>query len=81
MIDKKLYIQLKKEVRCLCRKNLLKMCEDMELNNFEKDLLLDFYDNKTVVEICMKHNINKNSYIRYLKNIFNKIYDYKNTQF
>ena len=81
MIDKKLYIQLKKEVRCLCRKNLLKMCEDMELNNFEKDLLLDFYDNKTVVEICMKHNINKNSYIRYLKNIFNKVYDYKNTQF
>ena len=81
MIDKKLYIQLKKEVRCLCRKNLLKMCEDMELNNFEKDLLLDFYDNKTVVEICMKHNINKNSYIRYIKNIFNKIYDYKNTQF
>ena len=79
MIDKKLYIQLKRDIRCLCRPNLIKLCDEVELNDFERSLLIELYENKTSVDVCMRYGINKNSYTMYMKKILTKIYNYKNT--
>lgn len=79
MINKKLYLQLKRDIRCLCRPNLLKLCDEVELNDFERSLLIELYENKTAVDVCMRYNLNKNSYTAYMKKILTKIYNYKNT--
>lgn len=80
MIDKKLYLQLKRDIRCFCRPNLLKLADEVGLNDFERSLLIELYENKTAVDVCMRYNLNKNSYTTYMKKILTKIYNYKNTQ-
>lgn len=80
MINKELYLQLKKEIKCLCRKNVVKMCDDMELNETERTLLLDFYDNKTVTHTSINLCISQKTYSKYMRTLFSKIHDYKNTQ-
>ena len=79
MIDKKLYLQLKRDIRCFCRQNIVKLCDDMELTEMERQLLLDYYDNKSVVQTSMELCISQKTYSRYMRVLFSKIYDYKNT--
>lgn len=79
MIDKKLYLQLKRDIRCLCRPNLLKLCDDMDLNETERKLLVDFYDNQTVTYTTFDLHISATTYHKYMKELFCKINDYKNT--
>jgi len=79
MIDKKTYLNLKKEVRNLCRQNVIKLCDDMQLNDEEMRLLLSFYDGDSVVSTCMKLSIGTRYYQTHMNTLFNKIYDYKNT--
>lgn len=76
MLDKKTYHQTKKNLRCLCRDNLIKLCEEVKLNDYEKDLLLYFYEKKTVVDICMKLHICSDTYTKDMKMIIAKIIDY-----
>lgn len=80
MIEKKLYLQLKRDIRCLCRPNLIKLCDDMGLNDTERKLLLDFYENKSVTQTSMELHISETTYNKYMKSLFCKINDYKNTQ-
>jgi len=79
MIDKRTYLNLKKEIKNLCRQNVIKLCDDMQLNTDEKELLMSFYDDDSRTSTCMKLSIGEMYYKTHLKQIFNKIYDYKNT--
>ena len=79
MIDKKTYLQLKKEIKCLCRANVIKLANDMELNTEDKELLLSFYDGKTRTRVCYDMSISITYYREHMRILFSKIYDYKNT--
>lgn len=79
MLDKKTYLAMKREIKCVCRKNLKELCEIMEFNDFEKNLLFKFYDGDTVQKICMDLCISAMTYNRYMHKILSKIYNYKNT--
>ena len=79
MIGKKEYLQLKREIKCLCRANVVKLCNDMELNTEDKELLLAFYDGKTRTRVCYDMSISTTYYGDHMKLLFSKIYDYKNT--
>lgn len=80
MISKSLYLQLKKDIKCLCRKNVIKLCDDMELNETERLMLLDCYDGMSVTHTSMSLHISEKTYNKYMKILFSKINDYKNTQ-
>ena len=80
MLDKKSYLDMKRYLKSLCRKNIINLCEDMELTKYEKDLLLSLYDNKTRVQTSMELSISMGKYTFDMKNLMNKIYNYKNTQ-
>lgn len=79
MIDKKTYLDLKKEIKCLCRANVIKLCDDMELNTEEKTLLMYFYDGKTRTRTCYDMCISTTYYRDHMRTLFSKINDYKNT--
>ena len=79
MLDKKTYLDLKKEVKCLCRKNIIILCDEMGLNEEERQLLMYFYDGKTKVQTCMDLCISPTYYHNHMKILFTKINDYKNT--
>ena len=79
MIDKKIYHDLKKVIKCLCRRNVIKICDEVELNDEERDLLMSFYEDDSRTTTCMKLSISETYYNKHLKMILNKIYDYKNT--
>lgn len=79
MLEKKKYLFLKKEIRCMCRKNVTKLCDDMELNDEERDLLLYFYDGKSKVQTCIDLCVSATYYNNHMKTLFSKINDYKNT--
>ena len=79
MIDKNTYLNLKREIKCLCRKNVVKLCDEVELNENERKLLLSFYDDDSRTSTCMKLAISEMYYKQHLKMIMNKIHDYKNT--
>lgn len=79
MLDKKTYLNLKKEIRCLCRKNVITLCDDMELNEEERNLLMYFYDGKTKIQTCMELGFGTTYYSEHLRLLFEKINDYKNT--
>lgn len=79
MIDKNTYLQLKREIKYLCRANVIKLADDMELNTEDKELLLAFYDGKSRTRVCYDMSISTTYYREHMKTLFSKIYDYKNT--
>jgi len=79
MIDKRTYLDLKKEIKHMCRQNVLNICDDVQLNEDERKLLLSYYDDSSRLYTCLKLCISENYYKKHLKIILNKIYDYKNT--
>lgn len=79
MIDKKTYLNLKREIRLMCRANVIKLCDDMQLNKYERNLLMHFYDGNTKTKTCIDLNISSTCYSEHLKILFTKINDYKNT--
>lgn len=79
MLDKNEYLQMKRDIKCLCRKNLIKLCDDMELNELERTMLIDFYDSQMIQYTCIKLCITAPTYNKYMKTLFCKIKDYKNT--
>lgn len=79
MLDTKSYLNLKKEIKYMCRKNVIALCENMQLNDYEKDLLMHFYDGKSKVCTCMDLCIGSDTYSKHMKILFNKINDYKKT--
>lgn len=79
MLDKKTYLDLKREIRYLCKKNVIKLCDDMELTEDERTLLMHFYNNDSKNKTCMEMNIGTTTYSKYMKVLFTKINDYKNT--
>lgn len=79
MLDKKEYLQMKRDIKCLCRKNLIKLCDDMELNETERTMLIDFYDGQMIQYTCMNLCITAPTYNKYMRTLFCKIKDYKNT--
>lgn len=79
MLDKREYLNLKKEIKCLCRKNVIDLCDKMELNQEERDMLMYFYDGKTRARTCIDLCISSTYYSEHMKILFNKINDYKNT--
>lgn len=79
MIGREEYLALKREIKCLCRVNVVKLCEDMDLNTEEKELLLSFYDGKTRTKVCYEMSISNTYYNDHMKLLFSKIKDYKNT--
>lgn len=79
MIDKNTYLNLKKEIRCLSYNNVLELCDNMQLDKYEKQLLIDFYKKKKAIQTCMENGISINTYTNHMKIIFTKIYNYKNT--
>lgn len=79
MLDKKSYLSLKKEIRFLCRKNVVALCDNMELNEEERVLLMNFYDGKSEIETCMELSVSHKYYLSHMRMLFAKINDYKNT--
>lgn len=72
MIDKRTYLDLKKEIKCLCRANITKLCDDMELNTEERTLLMAFYDGKTRTRICYDMCISTTYYRDHMRTLFSK---------
>ena len=79
MLEKKEYLPMKRDIKCLCRKNLIKLCDDMELNETERTMLIDFYDGQMIQYTCMNLCITAPTYNKYMRTLFCKIKDYKNT--
>ena len=79
MIDKNTYLQLKREIKYLCRASVIKLADDMELNTEERNLLMSFYEGKTRTRVCYDMSISTTYYREHMKMLFSKIYDYKNT--
>lgn len=79
MIDKKTYLALKKEIKGLCRPNVLTLCDNMQLNKEEREMLMYFYDGYSRTYVCMKMSISTKYYRDHMLLIFTKIQDYKNT--
>lgn len=79
MIDKNTYHILKRQIRCLCRTNVEKLCKDMELTEYETDLLMKHYDKVSRDRTCIDLCISCTTYSNDMKSLFSKIYNYKNT--
>lgn len=79
MLEKKTYLGLKRDIKSLCRKNVVTMCDDMELNDEERNLLMYFYDGKSKVQTCMDLCIGSTTYSVHMRLLFEKIYNYKKT--
>lgn len=79
MLDRREYLNLKKEIKSLCRKNVVALCDEMGLNEEERNLLLYFYDGKSRIETSIDLHVSIEYYSQHMKMLFNKIYDYKNT--
>lgn len=79
MIERSVYLETKRWVKSLCRTNLKQLCKNMELNEYETNLLMSYYDGRTLIEECMLSNISASKYTNDLKNICAKIYNYKST--
>lgn len=79
MIDKQTYLNLKREIKLVPYTYIVDLYKDMNLDEYERGLLLDFYSGKTVVQVCMERNISAGSYTTHMKKLFTKIYNYKNT--
>ena len=79
MIDKNTYLNLKTEIKHLCRKNIIELCDNMELNQEERQLLINFYDNKSRIQTCMEMGMSQDTYTTHMKLLFTKIHNYKNT--
>lgn len=79
MISREEYLALKREIKFWCRKNITKLCNEMELNDEERKFLMYFYDGKTRVQTCMELCVSATYYNNKMKIIFSKIKDYKNT--
>ena len=79
MIDRKTYLNLKREIKDTPRVFVVKLCEDMMLNTEEKTLLMNMYDNKSVIQTCMELSFSEFTYNYKMKKLFTKINNYKNT--
>lgn len=79
MIDKSTYHVLKRQIRCFCRSNVEELCKNMELTEYEINLLMNYYDKISRVQTCMDMGISTTTYSNDMKILFSKIYNYKNT--
>lgn len=79
MINKEDYIRLKRDIRCMCYTNIVKLCDNMNLNNEERTLLLKYYNGDTRTKICYDMNISAKYYTTHIKVLFSKINDYLKT--
>lgn len=79
MIERNEYFNLKKEIRILSYNNILKLCEEMGLDEEERILLINFYRNKSRVQTCMEIGMSFDTYTKHMKLLFSKINNYKNT--
>lgn len=80
MLDKKTYLSMKRDIKCMCRNHVKNLCENMELDEFEKKILMNFYNGEKVQKTCMGLGISQPTYTTCMKIILSKINDYKNTQ-
>lgn len=78
MITKDEYHKLKAEIKLLSKPEIKKLCEDMELTDYEKSLLMSSYNGESVVKICMEHYISNYTYNIDIKTIYTKIKNYLN---
>lgn len=67
---------MKRNIRELSKPQVLKICDELMLDDYEKSLLLSFYDNDSVVKTCMDNYISQNTYTNHLKIILKKIHNY-----
>lgn len=81
MIDKSTYHVLKRQIRCFCRNNVEELCKNMELTEYEINLIMKYYDKVSRVQTCMDLGISTTTYSNDMKILFSKIYNYKNTLF
>lgn len=79
MLDKKTYLSMKRYIKCMCRSHVKTLCENMELDDFEKSLVMRFYDGEKVEKTCIDLGISQPTYTVCLKTVMSKINDYKNT--
>ncbi len=76
MITKDNYHRVKHYLKSLSKPQVKNLCVDMELSEFEKNLLLAMYDNELVTKICMDNFICETTYNKYIKSIYTKVYNY-----
>lgn len=80
MLTKGQYHDLKKELKSRCRPNIVTLCEELELDEYESSLLMAFYSGMSRVETGFKLNIRESKYTKDLKIVLNKIADYLKRQ-
>lgn len=76
MINKKKYHEIKNYIKVLSRPQIKQLCDDMELTDDEKKLLLETYDGFSVTKICMTHYISNYTYTNNMHIIYSKINNY-----
>lgn len=79
MIERNEYFNLKREIKTLSYNNILKLYEEMQLDDEERKLLDNFYRNKSRVQTCMEIGMSFDTYTKHMKLLFTKINNYKNT--
>lgn len=79
MLNKESYLDLKRQLKCICRKDVEDLAKEMKLNDYDKQLLLDISSCKTRMQTCLEMNISESKYRLDAHNLLTKIYNYKNT--
>lgn len=81
MLEKSIYMNAKRRLKCLCKTNLTTMCDEMELNDYERKILLSFYNGDKVVQTCLDLGISHTTYTKDLRQVFAKVIDYNKNIF
>ena len=80
MLSKGQYHDLKKDLKSRCRPNIISLCKELELDDYESSLLIGFYSGMSRVDARFKLNICESKYTKDLKIILNKVADYLKRQ-
>lgn len=78
MINKDNYRKTKIYIKNLSRPQVKELCDNLEFNDLERNILMGVYDGDLVVKICMNNFICEATYAKYVKIVFSKVYNYLN---
>lgn len=80
MLVKNEYHELKHELKNLCKPSIVSLCNDLDFDDYEKSLLMSFYNGMSRIEAGFKLHICESKYTKDLKTVFSKISDYLKRQ-
>lgn len=71
------YTDLKRELKTWSKPQIKKLCDDMEMCDTNRDLLLAWYNGESVIKISMENYFTPKTYHDHMKKLFTRIYNYR----